>query len=558
MSHGYIKHKVYIPLENVDIDKIRHYYTIPLYNEQACARCKYFKRRPCEYCENCQSFLKNLELWSVKTINGKQYCLVPSGNLPKLEKITGIDFSTYIDLRCASKQRYTLEWTGQLRNGNVVNGVKTADQVSIVKQWMSPSVRYGFIQAPPRTGKSVIGDYIAIKTKLRTLFVAHQKELLVNFYNGLLNNTNLRQVEHDLGRPIAKIIEKPSDYKLIETLDYCFVTYQSFIHDFTKLKQYILGNFGLVIVDEAHQAGAEVYAKFMSQLDCKYKLGMSATPLRKDSLNRVLFNVIGPVTVKSEATGLVPKVEIIETGVCCTKKFRLWTYAMKFLQTDDYRNDLIIKQVENDLKSHKCIIIPVDTKSHMDKLVNQLNSKYQYPIATGYHSKLPSRKTILTEIDSGKYRVVVAIRSMIKQGIDLYAPSMIYVQSPMSAKQQPVGAPFFYQLGNRVCTPYEGKPQPVIKVFIDNIPESYGCFTGLFTKEINPGLKPNSEGRSKYKMDAKTIAYCWKIVNAVTKKKNYSQVKNVSFNPAYDVEHEQSTPTTSNRSKLLNLFGEQW
>ena len=77
----------------------------------------------------------------------------------------------------------------------------------------------------------------------------------------------------------------------------------------------------MVIVDEAHQSGAEAYSKFLSSLDARYKLGLSATPLRKDAMNRILFNLIGPVTVKTEAVGLIPRIEVLETGVKCTKSF---------------------------------------------------------------------------------------------------------------------------------------------------------------------------------------------------------------------------------------------
>lgn len=547
MTQGYIKHKVYIPLENVDMDVIRKYYTIPMFEEKACDKCEFRKNKPNDNCLSCQAFLGTLELFSIKRINGHEYCLLPNGNFPKLQKLTGIDFSTYEDLRCRAKRFNEIIWTGQLRQGEIVNDIKSANQVQIVKQWLSPENRYGFIEAPPRTGKSVIGNFIAVRMGFRTLYIAHQKELLENFYKSLLRDTNLKEVEERTGKTIAKIIEKPKDFELIKDLDFCLITYQSFIHDFSKIKTYLNGNFGLAIIDEAHQAGAEVYAKFMSSLDCRYKLGLSATPLRKDVLNRVLFNVIGPVTVKSEAVGLVPEIEVLETGVCCKKRFNMWVYAMKFLQNNEYRNQLIVSEVEKDLKEHKCIIIPVDSKLHMTELVTMVNQKCGENIAIGYHSGVANRKNILKEIDSGKYRVVVAIKGMIKQGIDLLSPSMVYIQSPLSAQKPPVGAPFFYQLGNRVCTPYPGKRQPIIKLFIDDMPESYGCMMGLFMKEINPGLKPNEEGRPRYKTDSKTLNYFWKTLVNDTTQKRYHQQAGKPYNPKYD--GERSIPSSSSAKK---------
>lgn len=550
MSEGIITHKVYIPLENVDMEKIQKYYTIPVFNEPACQVCKNFKKRPCEDCESCANFIKNLEIFQVKRIKGKDYCLLPNGNFPRLHKVTGIDFSTYRDLRCREKFTHPLKFTGKLRQGEIVNDVKSADQVTIVRQWLSSENRYGFIQAPPRTGKTVIGCYISCRMGFKTLICAHQHELLENFYKTYQGMTNLKDLQAETGKEIVKIIEKPKDLKEIENLDVVLITYQSFIHSEQKVKDYLYGKFGLVIVDEAHQSGAEAYSKFLSMLDARYKLGLSATPLRKDCMNRVLFNMIGPVTVKSEAVGLVPRVEILETGICTRNHFSVWAYAMRFLQNNQERNELIVNETFNDLKEHKCILIPVDTKEHMNLLVEKINARAKEELAVGYHSGSLNRKTLLKDIDNGKYRVVVAIRSMIKQGIDLLAPSMIYIQSPMSAKPQPVGAPFFYQMGNRVATPYVGKREPVIKIFIDDIAESYGCFGGLFKKEIKPWLKGRDGGKPRYSMDPKTLKFCTTMLRQI-KDKEYFQKEGAQYNPYKDPIREAPLPT----ERAKSIFG---
>ena len=550
MSEGIIKHKVYIPLENVDMEKIQKYYTIPVFNEPACQVCKNFKKRPCEDCESCANFIKNLEIFQVKRIKGKDYCLLPNGNFPRLHKVTGIDFSTYRDLRCREKFTHPLKFTGKLRQGEIVNDVKSADQVTIVRQWLSSENRYGFIQAPPRTGKTVIGCYISCRIGFKTLICAHQHELLENFYKTYQGMTNLKDLQAETGQEIVKIIEKPKDLKEIEKLDVVLITYQSFIHSEQKVKDYLYGKFGLVIVDEAHQSGAEAYSKFLSMLDARYKLGLSATPLRKDCMNRILFNMIGPVTVKSEAVGLVPRIEVLETGICTRNHFSVWAYAMRFLQNNQERNELIVNETFNDLKEHKCILIPVDTKEHMNLLVEKINARAKEELAVGYHSGSLNRKTLLKDIDNGKYRVVVAIRSMIKQGIDLLAPSMIYIQSPMSAKPQPVGAPFFYQMGNRVATPYVGKREPVIKIFIDDIAESYGCFGGLFKKEIKPWLKGRDGGKPRYSMDPKTLKFCTVMVRQI-KDKEYFQKEGAHYNPYKDLIRE--APLSTERAK--SIFG---
>ena len=546
---GIIKSKIYIPEQDITESCLRDNYEIAIFQESACQRCPYNKNKPNEFCEACQAYEGILKLWSKKVVQENTYYTIPSGNIKRAQNVTGIDFSTYLDKRCVKKFDNNLMWVGQLRHGEEVNGVKSADQQTLVDTWLQENKRYGFIQAPPRTGKTVCANYISMKLGYKTLIIAHQHELLENFMKSLKRDTNLLELQEQTGKEVAKILEKRKDLGK-EDYDILMFTYQSFIREASNedFKNYILGHYGLVIIDEAHQAGASAYAKFLGQLDCRYRLGMSATPLRKDALNFVLLNIIGPTTVKSQSTGLIPKIEIIETGIKSRYSYTLFVKAYQFLQRNEERNKLILKEVVKDLKIHKCIIIPVDSKIHMKALVDSINQYYKDDIAIGYHSGVINRKNILNEIDSGKYRVVVAIKSMIKQGIDLLSPSIIYIQIGMSAAPQPKGSPMFYQMSNRVCTPYTGKIQPVVKIFIDELPQSYGCFSSLFSKEIKPGLVTPKNGRPKYKMSQKAYDYAVSITKKIGMRR---YVQSQKYNPDYDILKETI-------SKPVELLSGSW
>lgn len=551
MTQGVIKNKIYIPEEDILEDCLRDHYEIEMFNEQACSRCPYRKDRPNVYCEACGAYEGILRLWGRVTIKGKTYYTIPSGNIKRASKFTGIDFSIYKDLRCQTPFSNPLKWTGKLRHGEIINDVQSANQVEIVEKWLSEDKRYGFIQAPPRTGKTVIANNISMQLGVKTLVIAHQNELLVNFMDSLKRDTNLLELQQETGKQIAKIMESKKDLEK-EDYDILMFTYQSFIREANEedIKKYLKGHYGLIIVDEAHQAGATAYAKFLGKLDARYRLGMSATPLRKDALNFVLLNLIGPTTVKSESTGLIPRIEILETGIKSKYNYSLFVKAYQFLQKSEERNKLILKEVIKDLKAgHNCIIIPVDSKNHMKALVDSINQHFMEDIALGYWRGVENRKDILKEIDAGKYKVVVAIKSMIKQGIDLKVPTMLYLQIGMSASPQPIGAPMFYQMANRVCTPFSGKREPVVKIFIDELPQSYGCFASLFSKEIKPGLAAPVDGKPKYKMSKKAFEYAASIVKQIGMKQ-YSQ--GGKYNPDHDLEKPKV------RISKVNLLNGSW
>ena len=145
-----------------------------------------------------------------------------------------------------------MKWQGKLRQGEIVNGVPSPNQQEIADKWLNDK-RYGFICAPPRTGKSVLSVYIACTLGLKTLIIAHQNELLENFMKSFVRDTNLLQLREETGRDIIKII-KNTDKDFTDDLDVALITYQKFIKEATKdrkIKDYLKGKYGLVIIDEA-------------------------------------------------------------------------------------------------------------------------------------------------------------------------------------------------------------------------------------------------------------------------------------------------------------------
>ena len=158
MTQGVIKNKIFIPEEDTTEECLKDAYEVDVFNEQACIRCPYKNDRPNMYCQACGAYNGLLRLWGRITVNGKNYYTIPAGNIKRASKYTGIDFSTYKDLRCQTRFSNPLKWTGKLRHGEVINDVQSANQEEIVEKWLSEDKRYGFIQAPPRTGKCVTGE----------------------------------------------------------------------------------------------------------------------------------------------------------------------------------------------------------------------------------------------------------------------------------------------------------------------------------------------------------------------------------------------------------------
>lgn len=239
-------------------------------------------------------------------------------------------------------------------------------------------------------------------------------------------------------------------------------------------------------------------------------------------LELVVEEIIGPVVAVSGTTSLVPELELVETGVRF-KTSNLWTYSITAMLKDQQRNKIILDHVFEDLKQHGCIIIPTDRLTHVEYLVGEINRRAreqaminsQEVIAYGFSGNLTSKRKqeILGFIESGQCRVLVSVRSMIKQGIDMKKPTMLYHVIPESASKE-AGSPYFYQLTNRVCTPFPGKQQPRVKMFVDAVDLTVACFKSVFGKEIIPGLKMNNHRASTpiYKLNENTRARMYEVL----------------------------------------------
>jgi superfamily II DNA or RNA helicase len=126
------------------------------------------------------------------------------------------------------------------------------------------------------------------------LIVAHKKQLLRQFYRTYRDFTNMSDLKRR-GRTVVKMVSTPED--LDTKADVVLVNYQKFISKYgpARLKEAITGKFGLLIVDEAHMGSASAFAKFINEIDARYRLGLTATPDRKDNRQFIGYALLGPV-----------------------------------------------------------------------------------------------------------------------------------------------------------------------------------------------------------------------------------------------------------------------
>lgn len=545
-----VTNRVRVPKKLIPKDDIHDRYVVELFNDAKCGKCSNFQDRDPnnELCAPCDNFLGVSRFFNSKEAKEDGVWSLPqadAGSIRRYLEKSGKEFK-WVDRRKDIPVEQPFKFTSKLYGKYDVDehGSKRPNQKFAAKKWLK--VKNGIIVARPRSGKTVLATYLYSKLQVKTVIIADQKELLNQFYEtacgvpaprflrgkmvpsdknaGRFAMTNLPEVMEKTGK---QSIFMPESYgnllKYIEKFGYpdvLLITYQSFIQDMERVAKIINGKYSFGIVDEEHGAGADAYLRFIASLDLKYRLGLSATPHRKDGKSQLTMLVLGPVAVSINTVTLKPVMQFYPVKAKPKTDHKSWVGAKAWQKRCQERNVEIVKMVFSDLREgHNVIIIPVEHKDHMEHLVKMINhqAKMNYqkkgenwpeelakPFNRGvdrlgtlnWVDSLDPKPKVHKNLPTRSPRVLVSILKMIKQGVDMKRPSMLYGIIPMSGLYG-IGAPMAQQLFFRVATPYP-KPQPVVRIFVDNVSMFASTSASLLYNEILPNSQMKNRKDNLY------------------------------------------------------------
>lgn len=126
--------------------------------------------------------------------------------------------------------------------------------------------------------------YLAWKMKRRTIVFLHRENLL----DGWMEDIRTFMPNARVG-----IVQGAKcDY---ENKDIVLAMIQSVYQ--RQYPRSMFESFGMCIVDECHHICAKSFCRVMEKIPCRYVLGLSATPYRRDGLDHVLNWLLGPIAV---------------------------------------------------------------------------------------------------------------------------------------------------------------------------------------------------------------------------------------------------------------------
>jgi superfamily II DNA or RNA helicase len=315
---------------------------------------------------------------------------------------------------------------------------------------------FGTLSAPTGSGKTIMALWLIAQRKQPALIVVHTKELLGQW---------IARIETYLGIPAGEVgrigngkctIGDKITVALVQTL--------------YKVVEDTIPHIGHLIVDECHRTPSRTFTEAVTAFDCKFMLGLSATPWRRDRLSKLIFWCIGDVIHEVDKADLIESGDVLPAEVVIHgTDFRPYcdpsteyVRMLSELTEDPARNELIVKDVAREVKNGGgiCLVLS-DRKSHCETILGLLaRMGVKAELLTGGLTN-GERRRVVEDLNAGKVKVLVATGQLIGEGFDCKELSTLFLVTPIKFDGR------LLQYLGRVLRPAPGKDKAQVFDYVD-------------------------------------------------------------------------------------------
>ncbi len=287
----------------------------------------------------------------------------------------------------------------------------------------------GVLCAPTAFGKTVTAAAMIARRGVNTLVLVHRTELLKQWQERLqaflgLGKGVVGTIGGGKAKPTGKI-----DIAVMQS-----VSRQGEVNPLVE-------NYGQVIVDECHHVGAVSFDAILKRTKAKYVLGLTATPIRRDGQQPIIFMQCGPIRYTAAKPASAPHdLEVLPRSRF--NRIELPTDAgiqdvFRHLANDQGRTNAIAMEVEHAYERGRKVLVLTERTEHLDAIKTALDGQVPAPFVLHGRMSKKQRAALIAELEAlppDAPRVLLATGKLVGEGFDHPPLDTLVLAMPVSWK----------------------------------------------------------------------------------------------------------------------------
>lgn len=342
---------------------------------------------------------------------------LPSGCLESvLELLAQNNIQAIIQDERVSGKKIKTKFTGTLRN----------DQKTAVRNMMKHDM--GVLCAPTAFGKTVTAAAMISRRKVSTLILVHRTELLTQWKERMSTFINLpKGLPGILGGGKNKLSGEV-DIAVMQSL-----SKREDIHE-------ILDSYGQIIVDECHHISAFSFEAILKQAKAQYILGLTATPVRRDGHQPIIFMQCGPIRhTAAQPKNLPTELEVWPQTLlapACPIDAEIQD-VFKAIVNDERRTRRIANDISKAYREGRKVLVLTERTEHLELLKGSLDKTVDNCYVL--HGRLSKKQRTeilasLNALDDDAPRALLSTGRFIGEGFDHPPLDTLVLAMPISWK----------------------------------------------------------------------------------------------------------------------------
>jgi superfamily II DNA or RNA helicase len=285
----------------------------------------------------------------------------------------------------------------------------------------------GVLCAPTAFGKTVMAAALIAHRGVNTLVLVHRTELLKQWQERLQTFLGVgKGVVGTIGGGKAKPTGK-IDIAVMQSL-----TRKGAINSLVEL-------YGQVIVDECHHVGAVSFDAILRHAKAKFVLGLTATPIRRDGQQPIIFMQCGPIrhtAAQSEGAphdlAVIPRFRSSLIDVPADAGIQ---DVFRQLANDPSRTAAVAEEVAMATQQGRKVLVLTERTEHVNAIAKALGELVPAPFVLHGRMSKKQRATVielLSKLPGEAPRVLVATGKLVGEGFDHPALDTMVLAMPIS------------------------------------------------------------------------------------------------------------------------------